>query len=144
MDGSSCYPHPLELCLKLPPDVLQQFASRFSVPVPTVDPAVLILLFGASAANVVSELAVRSLSGAGVSRTGELGSFVRFGIIFVAAILAAAVLGIDVAILIVITVIGMGAVALTASLALGLGLRGLSQNVAGTSPKVWRRETLSR
>lgn len=97
---------------------------------PRVFAAVLILLFGTSAAGVVAGLAGRTLSGVGVSRTGGLESFVRFGVIFVAAILAAAVLGLDVAILIVITVIGLGAVALTASLALGLGLQKLSQNVA--------------
>jgi small-conductance mechanosensitive channel len=47
-------------------------------------------------------------------------------------VLAAAVLGIDIAILLVITIIALGAVALTASLALGLGLRRLSENVAAS------------
>ncbi len=67
-----------------------------------------------------------------MNRTRGLRTLVRLGVIFIAAILAAAVLGIDVTILIVVTVIGLGAVALAAALALGLGLRSLSQNVAAS------------
>lgn len=65
-----------------------------------------------------------------VTRTGAIKSFVTFSLIFVAAVLGAAVLGIDVSILIAITVIGFGAVGLTA--ALTLGLRELSRNVTAS------------
>lgn len=92
--------------------------------------AVLVLLFGVSAAGVLSEGVARALSGVGVSRTGGIKTFARFALIFVVAILAAAILEIDVSILVAITVLGLGAVALTASLALGLGLRDLSGNIA--------------
>lgn len=92
--------------------------------------AILIIMFGTAAARVVEGLVQRGLSEAGVRRTGTLGSIVRFGVIFIAAILAASLLGIQPTILIVVAIIGLGAVALTASLALGLGLRQLSQNVA--------------
>ena len=56
----------------------------------------------------------------------------RFALIFVVAILAAALLGIDVALLIAITVIVLSGVALAAALAVGLGLRGLSQNIVAS------------
>ena len=92
--------------------------------------AVLTLILGAAAAGQLGQQTGRVLREVGVNRTGGLKSFVRFGVIFVAAVLAAAVLGIDVTILIVVTVIGLGAAALAAALALGLGLRELSQNVA--------------
>lgn len=92
--------------------------------------AILVLVLGTSAAGVISEMAARMLSGLGASRTGGVKTFVRFSVIFIVAILAAAILEIDVTILIVVTILGFGAVALTASLALGLGLRGLSQNIA--------------
>lgn len=92
--------------------------------------AILVLVFGISAAGVLSEVVVRALSGIGVSRTGGIRTFVRYGVIFVVAILTAAILEIDVTILVAITVLGLGAVALTASLALGLGLRDLSGNIA--------------
>ena len=97
---------------------------------PRVLVAVLILVFGAAAADLLARLTRRALGEVGVNRTGRFRTLVRFGVIFVAAILAAAVLGIDVTILIVVTIIGLGAAALAAALALGLGLRGLSQNVA--------------
>ena len=94
--------------------------------------AVLTLILGAAAAGLLARLTGRVLREVGVNRTGGLKSFVRFGVILIAAILAAAVLGIDVTILIVITVIGLSAAALAAALALGLGLRELSENVAAS------------
>ena len=98
--------------------------------VPRLVVAALVLLLGTSAAGIVSEFTGRSLSEAGVGRTGPVKTLVRFGVIFVAAILAASVLGIEATILIVVAVIGLGGAALTAALAMGLGLRQLSQNVA--------------
>jgi small-conductance mechanosensitive channel len=94
--------------------------------------AVLILVLGAAAAGLLAQLTGRLLTDVGVNRTGGLKALVRFGVIFIAAILAAAVLGIDVTILIVVTIIGLGAMAFAAALALGLGLRELSQNVAAS------------
>jgi small-conductance mechanosensitive channel len=113
-------------------DFLAETLNALILYAPQALAAILIVLLGTSAAGVVSELAGRTLLRVGVRRTGPIESFVRFAIVFVAAVLAAAVLGIDVAILLVITVIALGAVALTASLALGLGLRGLSENVAAS------------
>jgi len=92
--------------------------------------AVLIILLGTAAAGVVAELARRGLVELGVTRTGPFATLVRAGVVFVSAILAANVLGIQATILISITVIVLGGVVLTAALALGLGLRQLSQNVA--------------
>lgn len=113
-------------------DFLAETLNALILYAPQALAAILIVLLGTSAAGVVSELAGRTLLRVGVRRTGPIESFVRFAIVFVAAVLAAAVLGIDVAILLVITVIALGAVALTASLALGLGLRRLSENVAAS------------
>lgn len=94
--------------------------------------AVLILILGTSAAGMLAEMAGGALSRAGVVRVAGIKSALRYAILILAAILAAAVLGIDVAILLAVTVIGLGGVALTASLALGLGLRRLSENVAAS------------
>ena len=111
-------------------DVLAATLNQLILYAPRALVAVLTLIFGAAAAGLLAQLTGRVLVEVGVSRTGGIKKFIRFGIIFVAAILAAAVLGIDVTILIIVTVIGLGAVALAAALALGLGLRELSQNVA--------------
>jgi small-conductance mechanosensitive channel len=113
-------------------DFLAETLNALILYAPQALGAILILLLGTSAAGVVSELAGGTLSRAGVRRTGPIESFVRFGVVFVAAVLAAAVLGIDVAIVLIITVIVLGAVALAASLALGLGLRRISENVAAS------------
>ncbi|QYJ14222.1 hypothetical protein Rxycam_00018 [Rubrobacter xylanophilus DSM 9941] len=98
--------------------------------VPRLVVATLILLLGTSAARVISEFAARHLIEVGVDRTGPLKTLIRFGIIFIATVLAASVLGIEATILVVVAVIGMGGAVLTAALAMGLGLRQLSQNVA--------------
>ena len=111
-------------------DFLASTVNQLILYVPRALVAVLTLILGAAAAGLLAQLTGRVLREVGVNRTGGLKSFVRFGVIFVAAVLAAAVLGIDVTILIVVTVIGLGAAALAAALALGLGLRELSQNVA--------------
>lgn len=97
---------------------------------PRVLVAVLILVLGTSAAGVLGQLTRRALSEAGVRRTAGIASAVRFAVIFVAAVLAAGVLGIEATVLIVVTVVVLGGVVLTASLALGLGLRRISENVA--------------
>jgi small-conductance mechanosensitive channel len=111
-------------------DFLASTVTQLILYVPRALVAVLTLILGAAAAGLLAQLTGRVLREVGVNRTGGLKSFVRFGVIFVAAVLAAAVLGIDVTILIVVTVIGLGAAALAAALALGLGLRELSQSVA--------------
>lgn len=94
--------------------------------------AVLSLVFGTAAAGLVAELTVRALEGVGVTRLSGIRTCIRISIVFIAAILAAAVLGLDVTILIAVTVVVLGAVALAAALAVGLGLRGLSQNIAAS------------
>lgn len=92
--------------------------------------AALVLIIGTSAAGVLSETLGRTLSRLGVRNTGGVKTVIRFGTIFIVAILAAAILKVDVTILVAITIICLGGIALTASLAVGLGLRGLSQNIA--------------
>lgn len=94
--------------------------------------AVLILIMGTAAASLLSQLTESALAGAGITRTTGLVSFVRYGVMFIAILLSATTLQIDVTILIVIMVIALGGLALAAALALGLGLRGLSQNVAAS------------
>ncbi|MGI8539472.1 MAG: mechanosensitive ion channel family protein [Rubrobacteraceae bacterium] len=111
-------------------DFLATTLNQVILYAPKAIAAVLILILGTSAAGIIAEMAGRALSGVGVRRVGSIKTFIRFAVIFVVAVLAAAVLEIDVTILIVITVLALGAVALTASLAIGLGLRGLSANVA--------------
>ncbi|MBA2694222.1 MAG: mechanosensitive ion channel [Rubrobacter sp.] len=112
---------------------LESLADTFNQVIlyaPRILVAVLIVLLGTAAAGVVAELARRGLSELGVNRTGPFATLTRVAVIFVSAILAANVLGIQATILISITVIVLGGVVLTAALALGLGLRQLSQNVA--------------
>lgn len=111
-------------------DFLAQSLNQIILYVPRVLTAMLILILGTAAAGLVAEAVGRILTEVGVTRLGGVRPFIRFGLIFIVAVLAAAVLGIDVGILIAITVIGLSGVALTAALAVGLGLRGLSQNVA--------------
>jgi small-conductance mechanosensitive channel len=113
-------------------DFLAGTVNQLILYAPRVLVAVLTLILGTSAAGFLARLTGRMLPEVGVNRTRGLRTLVRFGVIFIAAILAAAVLGIDVTILIVVTIIGLGAVALAAALALGLGLRSLSQNVAAS------------
>jgi small-conductance mechanosensitive channel len=113
-------------------DFLATTVNQLILYAPRVLVSVLALILGAAAAGLLAQLTGRVLREVGVNRTGGLKSFVRFGVIFIAAMLAAAVLGIDVTILVVVTIIGLGGAALAAALALGLGLRELSQNVAAS------------
>jgi small-conductance mechanosensitive channel len=113
-------------------DILAGTINQILLYAPRALVAVMALILGAASAGLLARLTGRVLSEVGVNRTGGLKTFVRFGVIFIAAILAAAVLGIDVTILIVITIIGLGAAALAAALALGLGLREISGNVAAS------------
>ena len=113
-------------------DVLASTINQVLLYAPRALIAILTLVLGAAAAGLLAGLTGRMLSEVGVNRTGGLKTFVRFGVIFIAAVLAAAVLGIDVTILIVVTVIGLGVAARAAALALGLGLRALSENVAAS------------
>lgn len=94
--------------------------------------AVLILILGSSAAGLLAELTTSTLAGVGVRRSTPIRTLVQTGVVYIAVILAAAVLGIDVTILIVITVIVLGGIALAAALAVGLGLRELSRNIAAS------------
>lgn len=111
-------------------NVLAQQLDSIVAYVPRVVLAVLLLLFGVGASRLIATLAERALVEAGITRTNVLSSLTQGGIIFVALILAAAVLRIDVTILVVITFIVLGGMVLAAALAVGLGLRGLSRNIA--------------
>jgi small-conductance mechanosensitive channel len=118
-------------------DVLAGTINQIFLYAPRALVAIMTLILGAAAAGLLARLTGRVLSEVGVNRSGGLKTFVRFGVIFIAAVLAAAVLaaavlGIDVTILIVVTIIGLGAVALAGALALGLGLREISGNVAAS------------
>jgi small-conductance mechanosensitive channel len=94
--------------------------------------AVFLVILGVAAAGLLAEAVGRLLADTGIGDVDTLRNVVRFGLIFVVAILAAALLGIDVALLIAITVIALSGLALTAALAVGLGLRGLSQNIVAS------------
>ncbi len=94
--------------------------------------AIVILILGTAAAGLLAGRAQQGLSDAGVRRTSRIRPFVQYSFIYIASVLAAAVLGVDVGILIAVTVIGLGTMALTAALAIGLGLRSLSGNVAAS------------
>ncbi len=92
----------------------------------------LLLFLGTAAAGLMADLTDRTLSGAGVTRAGGLPTFVRFSVIFITALVVAAVLQIEVTILVIIAVLVLGGVVLAAALAIGLGLRDLSQNIAAS------------
>ena len=94
--------------------------------------AIIILILGTAAAGLLAGRTQQGLSRAGVRRTGRIRSFVQYSLVYIAVVLAAAVLGVDVSILIAVTIIGLGGVAFTAALAIGLGLRSLSGNVAAS------------
>ena len=94
--------------------------------------AVFLVILGIAAAGLLAEAVGRLLADTGIGGVDTLRTVVRFALIFVVAILAAALLGIDVALLIAITVIALSGLALTAALAVGLGLRGLSQNIVAS------------
>jgi len=111
-------------------DSLTETLNQIILYAPRILVAVLIVLLGTSAAGMVAELARRGLVELGVTRTGPFVVLVRFSVVFVSAILAANVLGIETTILLSIVIIVLGGVVLTAALALGLGLSQLSQNVA--------------
>jgi small-conductance mechanosensitive channel len=111
-------------------DFLATTLNKLLLYAPRALAAVLILFLGTSASGLLAELTSRGLSELGVRRAGGLSAFVRVGIISIAVILAAAMLGINVSILVAIAVVGLGTIGLTAALAFGLGLRGLSQNIA--------------
>jgi len=111
-------------------DFLATTLNKLLLYAPKALAAVLILFLGTSASGLLAELTSRGLASAGVRRTGGLSTIVRVGVVTVAAILAAAMLGINVSILIAIAVVALGSVGLTASLAFGLGLRDLSRNIA--------------
>ena len=111
-------------------DFLAATVNQLILYAPRALVAILMLILGAAAAGLLAQLTGRLLHEMGITRTGWIKNFVRFGIIFVAAVSAAAVLGIDVTIFIIVTMIALGAAALAAALALGLGLREVSQNIA--------------
>ncbi len=109
-------------------DSLTETLNQIILYAPRILVVVLIVLLGTSAAGMVAELARRGLVELGVTRTGLFAVLVRFSVVFVSAILAANVLGIETTILLSIVIIVLGGVVLTAALA--LGLRQLSQNIA--------------
>ncbi|WP_273844084.1 mechanosensitive ion channel family protein [Rubrobacter calidifluminis] len=113
-------------------DFLATTLNKLLLYAPKALAAVLILFLGTSASGLLAELTARGLQSAGVRRTGALSGIVRVGVVTVAVILAAAMLGINVSILIAIAVVVLGSVGLTASLAFGLGLRDLSRNIAAS------------
>jgi small-conductance mechanosensitive channel len=99
---------------------------------PRVLTAILLLFLGTAAAGLLADLAAQMLASAGVTRGAGLPGFVRWSVIFITVLLAAAALGIEITILVVIGVILLSGIALAAALAIGLGLRELSQNIAAS------------
>ncbi len=91
--------------------------------------AVLILAAGLAAAGWLSNLASQEAERAGISGGSIFGRATFAGVLAVAALLAAAQLGIEVSLLIVLAVMLLGTVGLVTTLALGLGLVPLSGNV---------------
>jgi small-conductance mechanosensitive channel len=92
--------------------------------------AVLILAGGLAAAGWLSGLTAREVERAGLAGGDVFRRAVFAAVLAVAALLAAAQLGIEVSLLIVLAVVFLGTVGLVAALALGLGLAPLSGNVA--------------
>lgn len=103
-------------------DILVALAGRALI-------SILILAAGLAAAGWLSNLASQEAERAGISGGGIFGQAVFVGILAVAALLAAAQLGVEISLLIVLTVILLGTVGLVTTLALGLGLVPLSGNV---------------
>jgi small-conductance mechanosensitive channel len=111
-------------------DFLAETLNQVFLYAPRALAAIILLIMGTAASGLLADFVGNALDSAGVRRSNVLTSFVRYSIIFIAILLAASVLQIDITILIVVTVIVLGGAALTAALALGLGLKSLSQNVA--------------
>ena len=104
-------------------DLLVAFAGKAVV-------AVLILAGGLAAAGWLSNLAATQSESAGL-RGGDLfGRAVFAFVLAIAALLAAAQLGIEISILVLLAAILFGTVGIVAALALGLGLVPLSGNIA--------------
>ncbi|ACZ43520.1 Conserved TM helix repeat-containing protein [Thermobaculum terrenum ATCC BAA-798] len=104
--------------------------SQLLLYVPRVLAAALLLVLGIAIARVLAEMADRTLLGFGVSGSRWLQGAVQGFVLFVAALLAATMLGIDVTVIVVLMVVALGGVVLTVALALGLGLRTMSENIA--------------
>ncbi len=104
--------------------------SQLLLYIPRVLAAALLLVLGIVLARVLAEMADRTLVGFGISGSNWLRRTVQGFVLFVAAMLAATMLGIDVTIIIVLMVVALGGVILTTALALGLGLRTMSENIA--------------
>ncbi len=91
--------------------------------------AILILAAGLATAGWLSNLASQEAERAGISGGVLFGRATFAGVLAVAALLAAAQLGVEVSLLIVLAVMLLGTVGLVTTLALGLGLVPLSGNV---------------
>ncbi len=122
----------LALLAALGPTVLNNTIGTMILYAPRLFVGILIVVLGTAAAGLAAQLTEGGLSSLGVRRVSAVASIVRYGIIFLAIILAAAMAGIDTTILVVVTMIALGGASLTAALALGLGLRRLSENIAAS------------
>lgn len=92
--------------------------------------AVLILAGGVAVAGWLSELSGREAERAEIAGGEVFRRVVFVAVLTVAALLAAAQLGIKVSILVLLVVVVLGTIGIVAALALGLGLAPLSGNVA--------------
>ncbi|MEW6637796.1 MAG: mechanosensitive ion channel domain-containing protein [Actinomycetota bacterium] len=101
--------------------------------------AVLILAAGLVAAGWLSELTVREAESARIAGGVLFGRAVFAAVLTVAALLAAAQMGVEVSLLVVLAVVMLGTAGLVAALALGLGLAPLSGSIAAGR---YARETL--
>ncbi len=92
--------------------------------------AVLILAGGLVAASWLSELAPQEAESAGLAGRNVFRRGIFAAVLAVAALLAAAQLGIEVSLLILLTMVVLGTAGLVAALTLGVGLAPLSGNIA--------------
>lgn len=103
-------------------DLLVGFAGRALI-------AILILAAGLAAAGWLSNLASQEAERSGISGGSLFGRATFAGVLAVAALLAAAQLGVEVSLLVVLAVMLLGTLGLVTTLAVGLGLVPLSGNV---------------
>jgi small-conductance mechanosensitive channel len=92
--------------------------------------AILILAGGLAAAGWLSNLAARQAEEAGLRGANAFRKAIFAVVVAVAALLAAAQLGIDISLLVLLAAVFLGTAGLVTALALGVGLGPLSGNVA--------------
>jgi hypothetical protein len=112
--------------------LLSSVVASFSVFVPRVFAAVLILVTGLVMGNLARSAVTAAAAGAGTAIGPGLGQVVRVAIIIAAALIAVAELGVDIALLTAVFSVAVAALLGGFALAFGLGARTAISNIIGS------------